>query len=204
MAEDWRVTITLDGDPQDVLQALHKRESSDPALSRVAVSSDGPNLFLYADTREAAEASKTALAQVLAERGGTGTPKLERWHHEEERWESPDVQLTDAEEHERLEEEETEESVEEHIAEWEVRVELHSHHDAEAFAKQLESEGLTVTRRWKYLLVSANDSDDADALAKKIQAEAPAGSTVHVEPGAGLAWEFTPANRFAIFGGLGG
>src|SRR5271154_4845843 len=133
MAEDWRVTITLDGDPPGVLQALHARESSDPALSRVAVSSDGPNLFLYADTREAAQASKTALAQVLAERGETGTPKLERWHHEEERWESPDVQLSDAEEHERLEEEETEESLDEHIAEWEVRVELHSHHDAEAF-----------------------------------------------------------------------
>jgi hypothetical protein len=201
MAEDWRVTLTLDGDTGDVLRALHERES---ALSRVAVSHDGPNLFLYADTREAAEASRTALVQVLADEGRTGTPKLERWHHGEERWENPDLTLTPTEEHERLEAEETEESIDEDVAEWEVRVELRSHHDAETFAEKLEGEGRSVTRRWKYLLVGANDSDDAATLAKQIEAEAPEGAVVHVEPGSGLAWEFLPGNPFAIFGGLGG
>jgi hypothetical protein len=204
MAEDWRVTITLDGDSRGVLQALHERESSDSALSRVAVSSDGPTVFLYADTRGAAEASKTALADVLADQGLSGEPRLERWHHEEERWEDPDLTLTPTEEHERLEAEETDESIDEHLAEWEVRIELRSHHDAEAFAAKLEAEGRSVTRRWKYLLVGANDHDDADAFAKQIEAEAPEGTTVHVEPGSGLAWEFMPSNRFAIFGGLGG
>ena len=86
-----------------------------------------------------------------------------------------------------------------------MRVELQSHHDAESFAEKLQAEGRTVTRRWKYLLVSANDEDDAEAFAKQIESEAPAGATVHVEPGSGLAWEFTPTNWFAVFGGgLGG
>ncbi|HZQ82230.1 MAG TPA: hypothetical protein VFB25_09675 [Gaiellaceae bacterium] len=206
MADDWRVTITLesDDDANGVLRILHKRDVQDALGSRVAVSSDGPHLFLYADTRRAAEAGERALREVLGEEGLRGTPELTHWHPVEERWESPDVHLSDAEEHQRLEAEETEESLEENVAEWEVRVELASHRDAEEFAKRLEDEGATVTRRWRYLLVSANDSDDANALAKRIEAEAPEGATVHVEPGAGLAWELMPRNPFAIFGGLAG
>jgi hypothetical protein len=204
MAEDWRVTFTVDGDPEGILRALHERESADRTLSRVAVSSDGPNVFLYTDTRDAAEASRKALAEVLAAHGQSGEPVLERWDHADEHWEDPDVHLTAEQEHERLEEEETEESIDENVAEWEVRIELRSHHDASTFADKLEAEGRTVTRRWKYLLVSANDEDDADAFAQQIEAEAPAGAKVHVEPGSGLAWEFMPRNRFAIFGGLGG
>jgi hypothetical protein len=203
MAEDWRVTITVEGDTDDVVRALHERDARAP--SRVAISSDGPNLFLYSDTRDTAEASAKTLQAVLAEQGKGGEPKLERWHDEEDRWEDPGITLTPAEEHERLEAEETAESLDEHVAEWEIRVELASHHDAQRFADQLESEGNTVTRRWKYLLVSANDSDDANALVKQIQDEAPEGAVVHVEPGSGLAWEFMPRARwFSFFGGLGG
>jgi hypothetical protein len=209
MAEDWRVTITLSEEDHAgrVLRALHEREVRhelrDELGGRVAVSSDGPNVFLYADTRRAAEAGERALRDVLAEHGLSGEPKLERWHAVEERWEDPGVVLSPAVEHERIEQEETEESREEGVAEWEVRVELQSHADAEELAKRLEADGATVTQRWKYLLVSANDKDDAEALAQRIQAEAPAGATVHVEPGAGLAWELLPRNPFAIFGGLG-
>lgn len=205
MAEDWRVTFTVDGDPEEILRALHERESQDRALGRVAVSSDGPNVFLYTDTRDAGEACRKALAEVLAAHGQSGEPTLARWDHADERWEDPDADLSAAQEHERLEDEETEESLDENVAEWEVRIELGSHHDAAAFADRLEAEGRTVTRRWKYLLVSANDEDDAEAFAKQIEAEAPAGAKVHVEPGSGLAWEFLPQNKFAIFfGGLAG
>jgi hypothetical protein len=209
MAEDWRVTITLPEEENAgrILRALHEREVRDELRDelggRVAVSSDGPNLFLYADTRRAAEAGERALREVLTEHGLSGEPKLERWHAGEERWEDPGVVLSSGQEHERLEQEETEESREEGVAEWEVRVELRSHDDAEELAKRLEAGGTSVTQRWKYLLVSANDKDDAEALAQRIQAEAPDGATVHVEPGAGLAWEFLPRNPFAIFGGLG-
>jgi len=210
MADDWRVTVTLPEreHAHGLLHSLRDREVGDElrdALKgRVAVSVDGPHVFLYADSRRAAEASEQSLREALAEIDVQAEPTLERWHPVEERWESPGVTLTPDQEHERLEEEETGESVDEDVAEWEVRVELDSHHDAELLADRLEAEGNTVTRRWKFLLVSANDKDDADALAKHLQEEAPHGAKVHVEPGAGLAWELMPRNRYAFFlGGLG-
>jgi hypothetical protein len=52
--------------------------------------------------------------------------------------------------------------------------------------------------------VGANDEDDADELARRIGAEAPPGSTVHVEPGGGVVWQALPPNPFAVFGGLAG
>src|ERR1700760_264242 len=140
MADDWRVTITLEEDEHAhrVLEALHEREVRqelrDELGSRVAVSSDGPNVFLYADTRRAAEAGERALQEVVAEHHFTGTPKLERWHPVEERWEDPDVELSADEEHRRHEADEANESLETGIAQWEVRVELPSSREAEALA----------------------------------------------------------------------
>jgi len=210
MADDWRVTVTLPEHEhaRGLLSSLRERDLSDElrdALKgRVAVSTDGPSVFLYADTRRAAEAGEQSLRDALAELGVQADPKLEHWHPVEERWEDPSVTLTPGQEHDRLEAEEVEESKDEGIAEWEVRVELASHQDAEQLAETLEGQGYGVTRRWSYLLVSANDKDDAEALAKQLQAEAPNGAKVHVEPGAGLAWELMPRNPYAFFlGGLG-
>jgi hypothetical protein len=56
-------------------------------------------------------------------------------------------------------------------------------------------------RRSSYLLVGANDEEEAKELAVRLGAE----GTVHVEPGAGVAWQLMPSNPFALFfGGLGG
>lgn len=215
MADDWRVTITLEEDEHvnRVLAALREREVRqelrDALGGRVAVSSDGPNLFLYADTRRGAEAGERALREVLDEHHLAGTPKLDRWHPLEERWEDasvPEPRSEEAREAEREEREaqDREESIATGVAQWEVRVELASHADAESFAKRLADEGDTVTRRATYVLVSANDEDDARELAARIEREAPTGSTVHVEPGAGVAWQLLPGNPFAVFGGLAG
>jgi len=215
MADDWRVTIGLDEDEHvnRILDALRERdvrqELRDELGGRVAVSSDGPNLFLYAETRRAADAAERALRDVLAEHHLHGRPQLDRWHPIEERWEDASVPEPRSEtarevERERRDAEETAESLSTGVAQWEVRVELASPKDAEAFAGELESAGNTVTRRSSYLLVSANDEDDAKALAQRIEKDAPAGATVHVEPGAGVAWQLLPSNPFAIFGGLAG
>jgi hypothetical protein len=205
MADDWRVTITLveEEHANRVLEALREREVRqelrDELGSRVAVSSDGPNVFLYADTRRAAEAGERALQEVVAEHHFTGTPKLERWHQVEERWEDPSIELSSGEEHRRHEVDETRESLDTGIAQWEVRVELPSSNDAEALAEQLEGEGYSVVRRSAYLLVGANDEDDATALAQRLESH----GKVHVEPGSGVAWQLMPGNPFAVFGGLG-
>src|SRR3972149_2546766 len=56
---------------------------------------------------------------------------------------------------------ETEESLASGYAEWEVRVELESHHDTIALARRLESDGLPVVRRHTFLLVGAGNEDEA-------------------------------------------
>jgi hypothetical protein len=209
MAEDWRVTVTVDGaETGPLLQSLHEREVRnelrDELGGRVAVSSDGPHIFLYASTRAAGETAQTELREALAEHGLDGEPKLDRWHPIEERWEDADVPLPSDEAGRELEERRREEAdALTPVAEWEVRVELESHHQAVALAEELEGEGLSIVRRWRYLLVGTTTEDEANALAERLRAEAPKGAKVQVEPGLGIVWELMPRNPYAVFGGLG-
>jgi len=213
VAEDWRVTVDLQEDDHvaRLLRALHEREvESDVGQQlgdRVAVSGSSGRVFLYADGEQAARTAQQVVERALREHEVQGATKLERWHHEEEEWEDADKPLpsTAAEhlaEHQKLEQQETAESRSSGIAEWELRIELPTHHDADALANRLRQEGYQVVRRWTFLLIGANDEDEARALAERLQAELPSGATIHVEPGSGVAWELMPRNPFAIFGGL--
>jgi hypothetical protein len=210
VAEDWRVTITLAerGETRRVLEALHEREVRqelrDELGGRVAVSSDGPTVFLYADTRRAADAAARALREVLDEEEVAAQPRLDRWHPIEERWEDATVPLPSSDderraERERLDADEDATSVATGVAQWEVRLELASPREAEALADELQGEGRSVVRRSTYLLVGANDRDDAEELARRLRGR----GRVHVEPSSGVAWQLMPANPFAVFGGLG-
>jgi hypothetical protein len=123
-------------------------------------------------------------------------------------WKDASVPLPETEqelraEHERMQEREAAESLEKGRAEWEVRIELQTHEDTVALAERLESEGVPVVRRHTFLLAGALNEDDAHALAKRLEAEAPKGARIEVEPGGGLVWEIAPENPFAVFGGLG-
>jgi hypothetical protein len=210
VAEDWRVTITLAerGETRRVLEALHEREVRqelrDELGGRVAVSSDGPTVFLYADTRRAADAAARALREVLDEEEVAAQPRLDRWHPIEERWEDATVPLPSSDderraERERLDADEDATSVATGVAQWEVRLELASPREAEALADELQGEGRSVVRRSTYLLVGANDRDDAEELARRLRGR----GRVHIEPSSGVAWQLMPANPFAVFGGLG-
>jgi hypothetical protein len=209
VAEDWRVSVTVEGSGSaPLLRSLHEREVRnelrDELGGRVAVSSDGPHIFLYANTRRAAEAAEQQLREALAERELDGEPQLDRWHPIAERWEPADVPLPADEAARELEEQLREEADEQTpVAEWEVRVELASHGDAVALAAELEDEGLAIVRRWRYLLVGTTTEDEANALAERLRAEAPLGAKVQVEPGLGIVWGLMPRNPFAVFGGLG-
>ena len=216
MAEDWRVTVTIDSpeNVQSVLEELQeldvRQELRDQLGSRVAVSSDGPSIFVYADTRRAAEAGERALRELLEEYALEGDPRLDRWHPLEERWEDASVPLPSTDdarrvERERLDQQDEQDSERTGIAQWEVRIEVPTPRDAERLADALERDGLSVVRRSTYLLIGANDRDEADELAQRLQAESPTGAYVHVEPGSGLAWQLRPSNPFAVFfGGLAG
>ena len=202
--DDWRVTVTLHDEAHvgRALQSLREHEVEDDVRRRlgrrVAVSADGPRVFLYAGTEDAAREADRVVRQVLAERGLSADFALDRWHPAEEEWRDAEVPLPQSDEqraaeHQRLEAEETQESLATGHAQFEVRVELPSHHAAVALADRLQAEGRPVIRRWKFLVLGANDSDDARDLAQVIKQEAPAGANVQVE-------EAGPLLPFAQYG----
>jgi len=84
-------------------------------------------------------------------------------------------------EHQRLLDDETAESLAAGVAQWTVRAEFPSHHEAAALAGKLRGEGRSVARRWTFLVVGASNEDDARQLAGQIRQEAPSEATVRAE-----------------------
>ncbi len=203
--DDWRLTVTLHDEAHvgGALQALREHEVEDEVRHKlghhVALSADGSRVFyLYAGTEDAAREADRVVRQVLAQRSLGADFALDRWHPVEEEWQDADVPLpqTDAErqaEHQRLEADEARESLATGHAQWEVRVELPSHHAAVALAERLQAEGRPVIRRWKFLVLGANDEDDARELARVIKQEAPAALSVQTQ-------EVGPLLPFAQYG----
>jgi hypothetical protein len=215
MADDWRVTIDFDDESDGTqlaewLAAVDLEGEQRASLGeRVVVSRDGPRVYLYSDSEEPArEVLRTVSARIEHE-GQAAVTALERWHPVEHAWKDGSIALPDtaaeiAAEHERFQAREAAESAETGAAQWEVRVELRSHEDTEDLAERLESEGIPVVRRHRFLLAGAANEDDARALAERLRGEAPEGAKVEVEPGGGMVWEVAPRNPFTLFGGLGG
>jgi hypothetical protein len=187
--EDWRVTVTLydealvEGAVQSVLETRVADDAKSQLDHQVAVSSDGPCVYLYASTEAAAREAEKVVREIIHHRHLTAEFQLDRWHPIEEEWEDASVPLPRTEqeqqaEHERLVEDETRESEEAGQAGWEVRVEMPSRHAAVEFAARLQGEGHHVARRWKYLVVGANNEDEAAKLAELVKQEAPTSTSV--------------------------
>jgi len=201
-SNDWRVTITL-ADPEHVERARRSvsehrvEEDVRRQLGRsVALGAGDSQIFLYAGTENAARDAERVARDILAREDIPAEFALHRWHPIEEEWENPDVALpqTEAErqaEHQRLEDAETAESLATGTAQWEARVEFPSHHEAVELADRLRSEGRTVVRRWRFLVVGANNEDDARALAEQIKREAPPDAVVSAEH-SGVSLPFIP------------
>jgi hypothetical protein len=216
MSDDWRLQVGLfdDGAARELTERLAAErlgEAAETAFGdQLVVSVDGPDVFCYAGERAQAELAADAIRTIAAERGWDVELRLKRWHPTAEEWEDPDVPLptTDAEraaEHARRVAKEREESAERGYAEYEVRIECSSHRETVELAERLHDEGLPLLRRWRYLLIGASDEDTANALAERLRAEAPAGSTVVAEVSQRAAWDDDPSRgSFAVFGGLGG
>ena len=152
----------------------------------VIVGAGDSQVFLYAGSEIAAEEAERVARAVLAEHGIEAEFALDRWHPVEEEWEDAGAAIprTDAErqtEHQKLLDAETAESLSTGYAQWEARVEFPTHHEAVALAGKLRSEGKPVVRRWKFLVVGANNEDDARQLAEQIRQEAPPDATVSAE-----------------------
>lgn len=201
-SDDWRVTISVShaqaGQAQQPPSLRQVEEDIRRRVGRdIAVSAGDAEIFLYAGTETAARDAERIARDVLAGHGMAAESALHRWHPIEEQWETPDVPMpqTKAEreaEHQRLVDAEAAESLATGVAQWDVRAELGSHHQAVALARKLESEGRAVVRRWKFLVVGVNDEDEARELAAQIRQEAPPDTAVTVEL-AGVGWSFPPS-----------
>ena len=189
---DWRVTISLadPAHPGRLQRAMTGREVEQDVRRRlgrtVAVSTGDLQVFLYAGSENAAREAGRVVGEVLAEHGIEAQLALHHWHPLEEEWKDTDAAMPQTEderqaEHQRLEQAETAESLASGIAQWEARADLPSHHEAVALAQRLRSEGYTVVRRWKFLVVGANNEDEAVRLAARIRREAPPDATVRAE-----------------------
>jgi hypothetical protein len=189
---DWRVTISLPAPAhvEHVHRSLSTHEVEEDVHGRlgrsVVVGAGDSQVFLYTGSEIAAEEAERVARGVLAQHGVQAEFALHRWHPIEEEWEAADAAMprTEADrqaEHQRLLAAETAESLSTGYAQWEARVEFGSHHEAVALADKLRSEGKAVVRRWKFLVVGANNEDDARRLAEQIRQEAPPDATVSAE-----------------------
>lgn len=211
---DWRLTVQLTGGGPEARADLAAGELSGQRVSAelqqrlggtVAVGSGpGSELYLYAPSEDAAAAASESVSSMLAERGLTAGYRLDRWHPVAEEWEPAEVPLpgTAAEvaaERQRLDAEETSESLAAGVALFEVRVQLASHRDAAELAGRLQAAGYTVVRRWRFLVVGANNADQAAEFASAISEQAPAGAVISTEE-VGPGRPYTP---FEIAAGSG-
>jgi len=201
--DDWRVTISLAsqvqvGQAQQALSVHEVEEDVRRQLGRtIVVGAGGSQIFLYAGTEIAATEAQRVARDVLAGHDIRAEFALHRWHPIEEEWESPDVAMpqTEAErqaEHQRLVDAETADSLDAGFGRWQARVEFPSHREAVALARKLEGEGLPVVRRWKFLIVAADNEDDVRELAGQIRREAPPDAVVRIEE-PGVVGPFIPS-----------
>jgi hypothetical protein len=217
MPEDWRVKVEFQEEEHrhslsGFLRDHHELEEdlAERLRGRVVVSQDGPVLFLYAESRDQAEAAIEVVRSFLSQHEAQADIQLTRWHEVEERWEDPSVPLPDSPEEvraerERLTQTERAESAHDEMDEWEVQVVLPDHRSTKRLAEQLEGEGLEPLRRWRFLVIPVPSEDDGNALADRIRAEAPPDAKVVVEASYGQVVADNPSfSAFSLFGGLGG
>jgi hypothetical protein len=215
MSDDWRLRVDL-GKPDDALElkgyleaAELEHELADTFGERLVVSYDNAEVFCYAGSRQQAERAERLIRARARERGWQIETELTRWHPVAEEWQDPDKPLPASSaqreaEHEELIEQEHAEEQRSGYLDWEVRVQLGSHHDAVELADKLEAEGIPVVRRWRFLVIGAPDQDAANALAERVRAESPPGSIVTPEGSYPMVWASDPRRWFSFFGGLAG
>ena len=99
MGDDWRVKVDLDDEAHGypLTERLRALDLDDEVRERlggdVIVSRDGPRLFLYAGTEEAAREAERVVRDVLAAEDLTADISVERWHPAEQAWRDPSVPL---------------------------------------------------------------------------------------------------------------
>lgn len=143
-------------------------------------------MFLYAATGDAAREAERVVREVFADQQLPADFALDRWDALKQKWVDPGTPVpgtaeVQQAEHQRLMDEETRQSLVHRQPGWEVRVGMPSHREAVALAEALSADGHPLIRRWKYLILGANNEDDARELAQAIERQAPPAASVRIE-----------------------
>ncbi len=193
MSEEWRVEVEL-GDEQHHLtvgERLRSRELDDDARERLGdrfiVTRDGSRLFLYARSEDGAAEAERVIREELDADGLAAEIAVTRWHPVEEAWLDPTAEMPETDAEAEAERERHEQAAEAAGSQdWEVKVTLPGVRQTRELAGRLAEEGMPVRRRWSHLLVGAPTEEQAAEIGKRIESEAPEGSTVFVEPRTGV------------------
>jgi hypothetical protein len=173
-----RIGIHLGSEARELARELEER--------RLVATHNGHTVFVYAPSRLQAEQAQRVVEAELREQGiDRARVVLEQWLAHEDRWDD-DPPGPDSDE----------EVLARGYAPWEVRVSCPSVGEAKRLAEELEQQGSSVERVFRYVIVGASSREEAEELAKRLHGE--------VEPGGELVYEVAPQNPFAVFGGLGG
>ena len=165
MNDDWRIRVDLEeGRAESTLERLGldlsfeaRKLAEDLEGRRLVVSRDDETLFVYAGSRAEAEQARDIIDAELRETGAEGrVGSIEHWLAEEDRWDDEAPQEFKAEQ----------EVLKEGLSPWEVRLEADTPEAAETLAAKLATDGYSVVRRYRYVLVGADSEEAARELAK--------------------------------------
>jgi hypothetical protein len=191
--DEFRVEVELDDDEHgfslgERLRALDLDDEVRERLGgRVLVTRDGSRLFFYAaNEAQAGEAAEIVRSLVDADEL-TAEIRVTRWHPVEEAWKDASIPLPRTPEQEEAEyaareAAEAEEAEIEGEYDWHVVVRLPGRDEAVGIARQLEAEGVSVARRWRYVVAGVLTEESAEQLAKSLRAELPNEADISVEP----------------------
>jgi hypothetical protein len=186
--EEWRVEVDLDDESHGytLRERIRAHDLDDEARERLGgrmiVTRDGPRLFLYATTEQAAREGERVIRELLAADDLTADVSVTRWDEEQDAWVAADTG--------EVVESAREDDGDGHF-EWFVLVEAD---DPEALAERLRAEGMPVERRGRYVLVGSDDDEEVQALAERVRAIA--GPDAEVQVRADLE---VPSPGFAFF-----
>ncbi len=171
--DEWRVEIDLkdEGHGYSLGERLRAHDLDDEARKRlgrrVIVTRDGPKLFLYTTTEEAAHEAERVATELLEADRLTASVRVVHWQSADEQWVAEGSLAT----------------AEQRPYEWEVQVHLRGRDEARALAGRLAGEGLPVHHLWRTVTIDTQTADEANELADRIRAETPdAEVTVQANP----------------------
>jgi hypothetical protein len=173
--DEWRVEIDLDdeGHHYSLGERLRAHDLDDEARKRlgrrVVVTRDGPRLFLYTTSDEAAREAERVARELLEADRLTAAVRITRWDGAAEEWRSEEAQPQST-------------PSAEHGYEWELHIDLRDRDEAGALRDRLAAEGLPVHRLWRRVTVDAHTAEEGNEIADRLRDDLPAGTTLRVEP----------------------